>query len=167
MTIRRSEEFSCFKPGNFPNLVKLMWRHPSAPEVRKGEITTEVAAILQSPADQKTVKECAQAAGWHLTLADSVESAMSRAESASLALWILDRHLLEVDWRPYVRMIAHTRSQPCVLLASQVVDRYLFEELTRYGGFDVVPTPIGAGQLLRLGRLAITYWKSRHTAVNG
>jgi DNA-binding response OmpR family regulator len=143
-----------------------MWPLPSHSEQRQTGATPEVVALLGSPSDQATIQNCAKNAGWRLVLADTIEHALLTANSGNVALFVVDRDLVELDWRPYVQKFAKTRSAPCILLASPVVDRYLFEELVKQGGFDVVPKPIETGQLLRLSRLAIAYWKNRRAAIS-
>jgi hypothetical protein len=54
-------------------------------------------------------------------------------------LVIYDRVLEEEDWRVAVDLLTADPSHPCVLLASRAADSYLWEELLRHGGFDVVP----------------------------
>jgi DNA-binding response OmpR family regulator len=122
-------------------------------------------AVVSSPQDREAVSDCAQATGWKLTLLDTVDQAVSTAGSEPVALIIVDRDLSEHDWRRSVRSLANTLSSPCVLLASSVVDPYLFQELVKHGGFDVVPKPIQSKELVRLGRLALAYWRNRHTSL--
>jgi len=125
----------------------------------------EVLAIISSPKDRETVSDCALAIGWELRLVETIDQALSRAGSQSVALVIVDRDFSEHDWRTSVQSLAKARSNPCVLLASSVVDPYLFQELVKQGGFDVLPKPIQSKELARLGRLALAYWKSQHTSI--
>jgi DNA-binding response OmpR family regulator len=115
--------------------------------------------------DREAVSDCAQATGWKLKLLDTVDQAVSAAGSERVALIIVDRDLSEYDWRRSVQSLANTVSTPCVLLASSVVDPYLFQELVKHGGFDVVPKPIQSKELVRLGRLALAYWRNQHTSM--
>ena len=120
---------------------------------------------MGSAQDREAVSDCARAIGWGLKLLETVDQALSRAGSEPVSLVILDRDLSEQEWRSSVQSLAKTRSNPCVLLASSVVDPYLFQELVKQGGFDVVPKPIQSKELARLGRLAFAYWKNQHTSI--
>jgi DNA-binding response OmpR family regulator len=122
-------------------------------------------AVVCSPHDREAVSDCARATGWKLKLLDTVDQAVSIAGSEPVALIIVDRDLSEHDWRRSVQSLAKTLSTPCVLLASSVVDPYLFQELVKHGGFDVVPKPIQVKELARLGRLALAYWRNQHTSM--
>jgi DNA-binding response OmpR family regulator len=125
----------------------------------------EVLAVVTSPQDREAVSDCARAIGWELKLLETVDQAVSCAGSEFVALVILDRDLSEHSWRRSVQRLANARSTPCVLLASSVVDPYLFQELVKRGGFDVIPKPIQSKELARLGRLAFAHWKSQHTSI--
>ena len=142
-----------------------MWplgsHHSSKPTAHAGE----VLAIVGSLQDRETLSDYALTIGWELKLLETVDQALSRAGSQAVALVIIDRDLAEHDWRTSVQRLAKARSNPCVLLASSVVDPYLFQELVKQGGFDVVPKPIQKNELARLGRLALAYWKSQHTTI--
>jgi hypothetical protein len=76
----------------------------------------EVLAIIGSPQDRETVSDCALAIGWELELLGTVDQALSRAGSQSVALVIVDRDFSEHDWRSSVQSLAKARSNPCVLL---------------------------------------------------
>ncbi len=121
--------------------------------------------MVSSLEDREAVSECARAAGWKLKLLDTVDQAVCVAGSEVVMLIIMDRDLSEQEWRGSVQSLANTLSNPCVLLASSVVDPYLFQELVKHGGFDLVPKPIQTKELLRLGRLAFAYWRNQHTSM--
>jgi len=142
-----------------------MWPLVSHTGSKHTGLPCEVLALLRSPRDREAVSDCAQAIGWKLKLLETVDQALSVAASEAVALIIVDRDLSEHDWRTSVQSLANTVSTPCVLLASSVVDPYLFQELVKNGGFDVIPKPIESKELARLGRLAFTYWRNQHTSI--
>lgn len=142
-----------------------MWPLASHSGSKHTGVPCEVLAVVSSPQDRAAVSDCAQAIGWKLKLLETVDQALSVATSEPVALIIVDRDLSENDWRTSVQNLANTVSTPCVLLASSVVDPYLFQELVKRGGFDVVPKPIQSKELVRLGRLAFRYWRNQHTSM--
>lgn len=142
-----------------------MWPLASHTGSKHTGLACEVLAVLRSPQDREAVSACAQATGWTLKLLDTVDQAVSTADSEPVALIIVDRDVSEHDWRRSVQILANTLSTPCVLLASSVVDPYLFQELVKHGGFDVIPKPIQSKELVRLGRLAFAFWRNQHTSI--
>ena len=144
-------------------------RHPFTHLPKQPAAAIEVRALLASAADRKIVEQCARDAAWQIGLADTIESATDQIASHNCAIFIVDRDCLEPDWRISVERLAKAPGGPCVVFVSQVVDRYLFDEVVKHGGFDIIPKPIDPGTLLRTARLAIAYWKSRHSArpING
>jgi FixJ family two-component response regulator len=47
-----------------------------------------------------------------------------------------------------------------VILVSGVRDDYLWQEVIRRGGYDVLPKPLRADSVARIVKLALSYWKS-------
>ena len=43
------------------------------------------------------------------------------------------------NWREVFRRLNQIPSQPCLLLASQVADSYLLQEVVRNHGYDILP----------------------------
>jgi FixJ family two-component response regulator len=54
---------------------------------------------------------------------------------------LCDRDLPGVDWRMAVQQLAGGQNRRCVILASPVVDDYLWEEVIHLGGYDVLAKP--------------------------
>jgi DNA-binding response OmpR family regulator len=142
-----------------------MWPLASHGGPKHTALAGEVLALVTSGQDREAVSDCARTIGWKLKLLETVDQALSVAASDTVAIVIVDRDLSEHDWRISVQNLANTVSTPCVLLASSVVDPYLFQELVKHGGFDVIPKPIQSKELVRLGRLAFTYWRNQHTSM--
>jgi hypothetical protein len=69
----------------------------------------------------------------------TVEKACSFWGISCRASFIYDWILEKEDWRVAVDLLAASPGHPCILLASRAVDNYLWEELLRRGGFDVIP----------------------------
>ena len=141
-----------------------MWPLISHDNPRPTGHSGEVVAIIGSSQDRETVSDYALTSGWELEMLETIDQVLSLAGSQTVALIIVDRDHSEHDWRASVQRLAKARSNPCVLLASSVVDPYLFQELVKQGGFDVIAKPIHRNELARLGRLALTYWRNQHTS---
>jgi DNA-binding response OmpR family regulator len=126
---------------------------------RDSDHSPEVLAILGNSRDQITVTEFAQSRHWHLTLVSTPDQGLSSAAEKVTPVILLDRDLAGHEWRSTMRRLAQNHSKPCIILVSPVVDPYLFDEVVRQGGFDVVTKPIEPDELRRIGHLALTFWK--------
>lgn len=145
-----------------------MWPLRSHPEegtiFRDAYRSPDVLAILESSRDQTTVAEFATSRHWDLRVVNTVEQGFLLAAEKITAVILLDRDLAGHEWRSTVHRFAQNQPKPCIILASSVMDPYLFDEFVRQGGFDVVAKPIQADELRRIGHLAFTFWKSRQAS---
>jgi DNA-binding response OmpR family regulator len=121
----------------------------------------EMLAIVGSSRDQTTVADLASSNGWGLTMVSTLAQGLSYADSKTVSVIILDRDLTDNEWRSTVRNFAQNQPRPCIILLSSVMDPYLFDEVVKQGGFDVVAKPIQTDEIRRVGRLAVTFWKNR------
>jgi FixJ family two-component response regulator len=62
-----------------------------------------------------------------------------------------------------MRILASAPQRPSVILTSRVVDDYLWQEVIRYGGYDVLSKPLREEDVVRSVRLAWSYWNSAIT----
>ena len=142
-----------------------MWPKRSQPhEARTPARAPGILAIMGSSEDQATVANFAKSNGWAVAIVDTLDQTSKIAGKPEIAVIILDRDIVENDWQSTVRALAHRRPAPCVILASSVMDDYLFDEIVKQGGFDIVAKPIRADELRRIGNLAFTFWKSSVSA---
>jgi len=84
-----------------------------------------------------------------MQLARSVEQSLRMLDKFEAQVVIYDWDPGGGDWRVAVDGLTARRDHPCVLLASRVVDEYLWTELVKHGGFDVIPRSADAEQLIR------------------
>lgn len=98
-------------------------------------------AILRTPAERVALAQIAAPGGWTLHLTDSYDQARALLAAAAIPLVIVDRDLPNADWRQLVPALAGLPHAPCVLLASAVADEYLWLEISRHGGHDILPKP--------------------------
>lgn len=107
-------------------------------------------AVVESQ-ERDTLQRLFKAHGWSLT-ADF---------SSGPVIVILDRDLASPDWRPVVRQFASQPNCACVILASRVIDDYLFEEVIKHGGYDVLAKPFQDRELIHTLEFAWSVTKSR------
>ena len=92
--------------------------------------------------------------------ADSCNEAHALAHQLKAPVVLCDRDSQAGEWRELVKTLAAIRQRPSVVLASQVVDEYLWREVIRNGGYDVLAKPLREDDVLRSVRLAWLYWHS-------
>ncbi len=122
------------------------------------ESGTAVVALVVSDKDQQVLKDVADRQSLRLHFARSCEEAADLAERLGAPVAIFDRNWPGADWRTVVQKLSVAQGRPCVLLASGVVDEYLWQEVIRRGGYDVLAKPLRAEDVSRAVKLALSYW---------
>ncbi len=115
-------------------------------------------AITRGADEKAALSRIAADLQWTLRIAESEEDAVRLLGDQPLPLVICDRDLPDGDWRGTVARLAGRRDVLCVVLASAVIDDYLWDEVIKQRGYDVVSKPFEADQLRR----AVTFawsWK--------
>jgi DNA-binding response OmpR family regulator len=129
-------------------------RRPKAPEV---------AALLQRPEDLALLDHLRHDDGFCVIVTMRVEELLKVLTNHTVAVVIIDRNLAGKGWRDVVQRASQARGWPCVMLASTVSDRYLWNEVVRNGGYDVVTEPLREEEALEKVRLAYNYWSAGAT----
>ena len=75
-----------------------------------------------------------------------------------IILW--DRDLPATEWRGVIQMMTSAPHPVDAILVSKVADDYLWNEVIRHGGYDLLTSPIGEQETLRAIRLVWSYWIS-------
>lgn len=128
-------------------------RHHS---LRTGRIT--VTGLVMDDRDRASLSSLEGNDHWQVHIEDNHSlNALSKLKSP-IIIW--DRDLTSGDWRNIVHALASLPQKPCVLLLSRVVDDYLWNEVVRVGGYDVLSKPLKEVEVLRTVRLAWSYWAS-------
>jgi FixJ family two-component response regulator len=121
-----------------------------------GRIT--VAGLVMDDRDRASLSSLEEHDHWQIHIEDNHSlTALSKLESP-IIIW--DRDLTSGDWRNIVHALASLPQRPCVLLLSRVVDDYLWNEVVRVGGYDVLSKPLKEAEVVRVVRLAWSYWAS-------
>ena len=134
-------------------------RKPAAPapegqRVLDGPDEVRLLAITRGADEKAALVRIAADLRWKLTIAASTDEAIQLLGDEPLPLVICDRDLPDEDWRQAVARIAGRRDVLCVVLASAVVDDYLWDEVIKQRGYDVVNKPFEADQLRRAATFA-------------
>lgn len=98
--------------------------------------------------------------GWHLLFAETYEEARAWSAKLKVPVILCDRDFPSRGWREVIGGLASSPHSPCIILLSSVFDNYLWNEVVRTGGYDVLPKPLREDAVVRAVRLALTYWNS-------
>ena len=126
----------------------------------------KLVAINQNPDDSETLRQIAASYGWRISIVDSSDAAIALLKEQPTPLVICDRDISGEAWRDVLAKIAAMPQAVCVLLASGVVDDYLWNQVIRHHGYDVVAKPFQPEQLRRAVTFAWSWrgWAHRHYA---
>ena len=97
---------------------------------------------------------------WSVAFADNFEKAQALSLELRASAILCDRDVPGQEWRGVVEALSQSLHRPCVLLVSRVVDDYLWNEVARSGGYDVLSKPLREEELTRSIKLAWVYWNS-------
>ena len=102
-----------------------------------------------------SVHNAAKRSGWELKRARSVEQSLHTLDTFPARLVIYDWTPEDDDWRSAIDRLSTRPEHPCILLASRVIDEYLWAELVTHGGFDVIHRSADPEQVIRAVRFVI------------
>jgi DNA-binding NtrC family response regulator len=124
----------------------------------------KLVAITQNPDDAETLQQIASNFGWRISIVDSSATAIASLNDQPTPLVICDRDLSGEPWGDVLARIAALPQAVCVLLASRVVDDYLWRQVIRHHGYDVVAKPFRPEDLRRAVTFAWSWrgWAHRH-----
>jgi CheY-like chemotaxis protein len=119
---------------------------------------TAIVALVVNPEDRKVLTDICEHELWKIHFATSREEAWDAVSRLHAPVILFDRDWPNEEWRTAVQSFASSPHRSCVLLASRVADDYLWQELIRYGGYDLLAKPFRAGEVTRALKLAFSFW---------
>lgn len=128
---------------------------------RKGlpsRIPVVAMVVTQQDRDILTSVSGPERLDWHF--AGSCEEAWAVANQLAAPVILVDRDWPGTEWRTAVESLATLQHQASVILVSGVADDYLWQEVIRRGGYDILSKPLRADNVARVVKLAFSYWKS-------
>ena len=128
-----------------------------------GRIT--ILAVLAEEQDRNTLKASSQRYGWNAHIADSYLEARQLLTRTQAPIVLCDRDVQDQDWWSMVEGLSSGGNHACIFLVSKVADDYLWNEVVRRGGYDVISKPLREDELERAAKLAWTYWSSTSNRV--
>ena len=145
---------------------------PSRPSLSLGGCSSpgsiNIIGLVTSDDDRRLLTEICSRNRWHVLLADTCADARIALGKLKASVILCDRDLPGRGWRETVGDLASSTHRTCILLVSEVVDTYLWNEVVRMGGYDVLSKPLREDEVVRAVRLA-SYWNSetRTSAISG
>jgi len=135
------------------------WQWPLPADARPlGRL--KVIALISGDGDRRELAVISGRFGWNLFFASTLEEARILLDKVRAPVILCDRDLPGSGWRSAVGGLASPPHRACVILVSAVVDTYLWNEVVRTGGFDVLSKPFREEDVTRAVRLAWSYWSN-------
>jgi FixJ family two-component response regulator len=149
----------------FSAMVSRVWRRVRPTGRRqKGRLSrvrrVTIVALVVGDEDRKSLTNICQGHQWDVHLADTCEQALEAANRLKAPVILCDRDLPGAEWRDVVQALSSSPHSACVILISRVLDGYLWKEVGRKGGYDVVPKPLQEDNVVRAVKLAWAYWNN-------
>jgi DNA-binding NtrC family response regulator len=120
----------------------------------------KVLGLLGDERDRGLLATAAARNQWDLTFARDYQEARRLLEEMRPPVVLCDRDLLDQDWWFGMEGLAACSGRSSILLVSKVADHYLWNEIVRRGGYDVLSKPLQEEELVRAVKLAWSYWTS-------
>ena len=120
----------------------------------------KILGLLADERDRHLLAEAGARNQWDITFAASYQEARLLLEKIGAPVVLCDRDMASQDWWSLVEGLAACSPRACILLVSKVADAYLWNEIVRRGGYDVLSKPLQEDEVVRVVRLARTYWSS-------
>jgi DNA-binding NtrC family response regulator len=119
-----------------------------------------ILAITHSDSVRATVARIADRPNWHLSLCGTCDEALGLLATLQFPIVLYDRELDGLDWRNAIQCLAKAAPSTCILLASPVVDDYLWQEVVQHGGYDVLTKPLKEDAVVHAIDQALLYWNA-------
>jgi FixJ family two-component response regulator len=136
------------------------FRRAANSEERPPNSDVSIVGLVIDEGDRRLLAGLGSRNQWSVTFADSFETAQALSVQLRACAILCDRDVAGREWWEVVEALSQSRHRPCVLLVSRVVDDYLWNEVVRRGGYDVLSKPLREEDLVRAIRLAWAYWNS-------
>jgi len=138
-------------------------RHQDSAEDSQAGLPQEriaMVALLGNSQDRELLSRLAAAHRWTVFFAETCGGAWDILNSRKVPIALCDRELAGTEWRDVIPMMTASPHPVYAILVSRVADDYLWNEVIRHGGHDLIASPLRQDDVVRAIRLAWTYWSS-------
>ena len=118
-----------------------------------------ILALTCCDRQRSALKVIASKSRWRLYFARDSREAERHLQEEPIGIILCDRDLPGMDWRDQIGSLLRSTPRSCIILVSGVNDEYLWEEVIRNGGYDVLPKPLQETQVVLAVTGASWYWK--------
>ena len=127
---------------------------------QKRKVLNPTIVALLDERDRGVVRELSSSRHWEVSFANACPEVLALIGQTKAQMLFMDRDLGGSDWKETMSAFASSSNKICIMLVSRVVDTYLWNEVVRNGGYDVLPKPLRADDVSRVVSLAFSYWNS-------
>ena len=119
-----------------------------------------LVALVLDELDRALLSHLAAEHGWTIHFARTLDEAWAVLNESKAQIILCEREETGTGWRSVIRKMVSAPHLVCAILISNVSDNYLWNEVTMWGGHDVLVTPLREENVVRAIRLAWLYWSS-------
>jgi DNA-binding NtrC family response regulator len=119
-----------------------------------------VVGLVVSEQDRSVLKSVSAQESMDVRFVESCDQAVAAAKELTAPVILFDRDWPETEWRTAIERLAASPHGACVILLSPVADNYLWQELIRRGGYDVLAKPLRTDEVARALKLALSHWRA-------
>ncbi len=119
-----------------------------------------IVALITNRPDRELLSRLAGEHRWVLHLAGNCGEAWNALNESKAPIVLCGRELPATDWRDVIQMMVSSEHRAYAILVSKVADDYLWNEVIRRGGHDLLATPLREEDVQRAIRLGWSYWSS-------
>jgi len=116
-------------------------------------------AIMRPGPDRDTLQAIFREADWDLAIAESFSFALTSQKAHPFPIVLWERELLDCDWHKAVAVLSGLPPRPWVILLSGNCNKNLWDDLTGFGGSDIVRTPLDPEAVVRAVRSGWFIWR--------
>jgi FixJ family two-component response regulator len=165
MTISPKGRSSAIKLASCDDRMRETWRQ-FVHRLWESEERICVLAIIDSSPDRDSLNAFAVGGGWDFVTTGSCDEALVALRKRQTAVILFDRDLPGIVWQDALERLSSAAGRCAIVLLSPVNDEYLWEEVNRRGGYDVLVKPLREDQTTRAVNLAWSYAKERMRAAD-
>ncbi|MEQ1884752.1 MAG: hypothetical protein ABL967_06795 [Bryobacteraceae bacterium] len=119
-----------------------------------------IVALLTDDADRHLLAGLAAKMRWSVEFAGTLGEARGLLQQRKTPIVLYDRDLPATNWREAMHLLSSTPTPVYTILLSRVADDYLWAEVMRRGGHDLISTPLRMEDTVRAIRLAWSFWSN-------
>ena len=116
-------------------------------------------AIMRPGPERDALQAIFREADWDLAIAESLSFALTSQKTHPFPIVLWERELLDCDWHKAVSVLSGLPPRPWVILLSGHSDKNLWDDLTGFGGSDILRTPLDKEAVVRAIRSGWFLWR--------